>query len=400
MDNMYAKIQELSATSGTKAKKRILRDNPLLVPYIKFALDPQYRYHITIPDDVIGQGTSYISPDNFSFLEDVKDGVINISSAKLKAIVIIESMDMQSAELFKMIINRTMRLGLGAKGINDVFPDTIFDFSVMLASQYSEAYHNLMYPIYSSPKIDGVRAYYKDGVFYSRTGKIYKGLKHITDVLAKQIQPWIELDGELAIPGLSFQESSGRIRRHEDTPNAVYWVFDEPTNKGVLMERLTTLKPLIVSLLNPFIQYIEHISVNTKEEVFHIYQIEHRDKGYEGSVLKNKGSLYQKRRSMDWVKLKNIESIDLRVMDVFKGAGKYLNELGGVICELPNGHTVRVGSGFDGPERLAYWSEPHKIVGQIIEIEYHELTPSGSLREPRYKGIRYDKDKPDAYSTT
>ena len=309
-------------------------------------------------------------------------------------------MDSQSAELFKMMVNRTMRLGLGAKGINEVFPDTIFDFNVMLAYQYIKAQHRLRYPIYTSPKIDGVRAYYKEGHFYSRTGKIYTGLGHILEPLIKSLPKDLdlELDGELTIPGLSFQESSGRIRRLEITPNVVFWVFDIPSTKGVLMERIEILKPLMVGLLNPFIQYVEHKTVNTKEEAFRVYQEEHRDKGYEGSVLKNKGSLYQKKRSMDWVKLKNIESIDLCAIDVFKGKGKYLNELGGVVCMLPNGNTVKVGSGFSDADRLTYWSEPHKIIGQIIEIEYHELTPDGSLREPRYKGIRYDKSEPDTYA--
>ena len=400
MDNMYTKIQELSAIPGTLAKKRVLKNNPLLIPYIKFALDPQYRYHIKIPDEIIGQGIAFISPSDFSFLTDVKNGVVNMSSARLKAIAIIESMDTQSAELFKMIINRTMRLGLGAKGINDVFPGTLFDFRVMLASRYNKACHKLIYPIYTSPKIDGVRAYYKNGVFYSRTGKVYKGLKHITDILINCAQPGIALDGELAIPNLTFQESSGRIRRNEDAPNAVYWVFDRPASKSILMERLNTLKTYIIGLSSPFIQYVDHISVNTKEEAFHIYQTEHRDKGYEGSVLKNKGSLYQKKRSMDWIKLTNVESIDLRVVDVFVGKGKYLNALGGVICELPNGCIVRVGSGFNDKERITYWNEPRKILGKIIEIEYHELTPDKNLREPRYKGIRYDKDEPDTYSAT
>ena len=100
------------------------------------------------------------------------------------------------------------------------------------------------------------------------------------------------------------------------------------------------------------------------------------------------------------IKLKNIAPIDLRVIDVFKGKGKYLNELGGVICELPNGNTVKIGSGFSDADRLTYWSESFKIIGQIIEIEYHELTPNGSLREPRYKGIRYDKTEPDTDTPT
>ena len=43
------------------------------------------------------------------------------------------------------------------------------DFKVMLASAYDEK--KLKYPMFASPKLDGIRCFIQDGVAYTRNGK-------------------------------------------------------------------------------------------------------------------------------------------------------------------------------------------------------------------------------------
>ena len=65
------------------------------------------------------------------------------------------------------------------------------------------------FPCYASPKLDGVRGTFATDQIYSRNGHPYVGINHITDILYSMTY---ETDGELIIPGLSFQKGSGQIR--------------------------------------------------------------------------------------------------------------------------------------------------------------------------------------------
>ena len=389
-------LDQLSKISGTTAKKSYLYANPGLLPYIIYAIDPRYMYHMKVPGDLTGMGFGNLTSKHFAFLDCLIDGSISGMAAKEQAMTFMIALNPESAQLFISIINKSMRLGLSTQSINQLFPGTIFDFKVMLASQYSKAKHKLIWPVFSSPKIDGVRAYYRRGVFYSRTGKVYKGLDHIGKVLNDYLPSYTELDGELAIPGLTFQTSCGQIRSDKPSPGAVYFIFDLPSYVKPLNQRLFTLKQQFESFTNEYISIVPHFIANDEESAYKDYYT-FRNEGYEGSVLKNSESLYQRKRSMDWVKIKAVCTIDLLVVDTFRGKGKYDSLLGGAVCQLPNGNTVKVGSGFSDTERFDYADWPKNLIGHIIEIEYHELTPDLSLREPRYKGIRHDKQQPDDY---
>ena len=114
------------------------------------------------------------------------------------------------------------------------------------------------------------------------------------------------------------------------------------------------------------------------------------DLGYEGAIVKNVKGLYRKRKHRDWMKLKEVNDVDLRVESLVQGEGKYHGMLGAVIVKFKN-KRVSVGSGFSDEERELYWKEPNLIVGKVVEIHYHEVTPDGSLRHPRVFKIREDK---------
>lgn len=106
----------------------------------------------------------------------------------------------------------------------------------------------------------------------------------------------------------------------------------------------------------------------------------------EGIMLKTWDHFYQNKRSWDWCKVKVQYSEDLEVISTFKGTGKYINLLGGLIVDRA-GVKVKVGSGFSDEERLTFLKQPPKI----IEVEYQEVTEKGALRFPRFKRVRDDK---------
>jgi DNA ligase-1 len=121
------------------------------------------------------------------------------------------------------------------------------------------------------------------------------------------------------------------------------------------------------------------------------------------------------------MKLKAEESADVRIIGAYLGErGKqFEHTLGGLIVDF-EGAVVHVGGGFsvrrDGKSRdefLELVSEdcaqlglkfdstardvradvdaPMKVFGRTVEVLYHEITPDGSLRHPRYSRFRDDK---------
>ena len=115
-----------------------------------------------------------------------------------------------------------------------------------------------------------------------------------------------------------------------------------------------------------------------------------RDTGYEGAIVKNLHGVYRFKRHTDWLKLKAVNDVDLKVESLVQGEGKYHGMLGAVIVKY-KGKRVNVGSGWSDAERMEYWKDPNLIMGKTIEIQFHEETPDGSLRHPRFIRIRDDK---------
>ena len=79
-------------------------------------------------------------------------------------------------------------------------------------------------------------------------------------------------------------------------------------------------------------------------------------------------------------------------MDWFYGKGTHAGRAGGIVVEY-RGVQTQVGTGFSDAERETIASQGTR--NQIAEVEFMELTADGKLREPRFKGWRYDKEQPD-----
>lgn len=118
-------------------------------------------------------------------------------------------------------------------------------------------------------------------------------------------------------------------------------------------------------------------------------------RGFEGAMLNQVDSLYEVKRSKQLIKIKEVKSYDLEVVDMMPGTNKYQNMLGAVFVNY-KGFLVGVGSGFTDHERKMYWEDKSKILHHIIEVDtFGETTNKQgqlSLNAPIFKGVRYDKD--------
>lgn len=118
--------------------------------------------------------------------------------------------------------------------------------------------------------------------------------------------------------------------------------------------------------------------------------------GYDGLILADPTAGYKIGSGVDGakIKLKRKLSFDLRCTGIKEGTGKYLGMLGAMSFDF-NGRTLWVNGGTDD-FRKAVWADPSLVVGGIGEVEAMDFSSEGLLREPRFKGVRYDKLAPDA----
>jgi len=263
----------------------------------------------------------------------------------------------------------------------------------------------------------------------------------------------IALEGE-ALSGL-FGESSGAVRRKSvEATEMIYHVFDAvpfafmtARNLGEFNMKHDLRRAFLIWLVQfapagNWIRLVPRRLAHSHEEIDSIFE-EYRTTtlasylargdeelekellavtpdpvtgGYkmlEGAIVKPLDGTYQKKRSRSWLKMKNEETEDLRVIDAFEGEGKYVGKLGGLIVDR-KGVSVRVGGGFSDAQREEFWRlykadqvrllghddiQPFEyqalgceIIGRLIEVEFHEVTPDGSLRHPRFIRFRDDKD--------
>ncbi len=144
--------------------------------------------------------------------------------------------------------------------------------------------------------------------------------------------------------------------------------------------------------------------------------------GWEGVIAKRRGSLYEHRRSPDWLKMKCEATQELVVGGFTDPQGARVG-LGALLVGYFDGEAFvfagKVGTGFDTalllqlrkrldaleiatppftatlglPRIRAHWVQP-EIVVQVAFIEW---TVHGKLRHPRFLGIRADKEARDVF---
>lgn len=117
--------------------------------------------------------------------------------------------------------------------------------------------------------------------------------------------------------------------------------------------------------------------------------------GYDGLVLRDPEGTWTKGSGTtgEIVKIKRVLSFDLRVTAIYEGVGKHAGRLGALGLDF-NGQELRVGTGFTDEQREEWWRNPP--IDQIAEVEAMDYSSDGLLREPRFKGLRFDKITADA----
>jgi DNA ligase-1 len=244
----------------------------------------------------------------------------------------------------------------------------------------------------------------------SRTGEIVRSMDHIGHRLLALFRTPLEKGQTFAVLGEAWAQKnsqariSGWFRKHDPVTQLQFAAFDalplEDFEVGVsaiaFEDRYAKLahftrgytesdKVFLCPLLTPG-------TYGDPMEVAESLRSHGDVRAFDGAVLRDPLAGWKAGSGLDGaiIKVKPRPTFDLRIVGVEEGEGKYKGTTGKVVFQFKDGTVVKAAGG-DNAQRAEWFKNPASIVGQIGEVAALERLPSGELREPVFKNIRFDK---------
>ena len=270
----------------------------------------------------------------------------------------------------------------------------------MLAYPVSDKPINYNELVFIQPKLDGVRCLiqYDDGkvTAYSRTGKVWQNIEHITLNLYKFFDkhPNVILDGELYNHDFrnDFESIISMVRKQKPTTedrsksrdNVQFHCYDIVDETQSFQNRNK-----FIELTLPQSYCIKHVNtmqVYDDNNAKHHHGL-HLIDGYEGSIVRTNDT-YACKRSHNLRKFKDFQDAEAKIEGWVEGKGKRTGTIGKFLAIDANG----VRFGMPVMANYKYLQDNFKLmqgyVGKIATFTYFEKTKIGSYRHPLFKCIR------------
>lgn len=420
MKKVFEIFEMIENTSSRNEKEQILidnKDNELLKRTLFYIYNPYYIYGVGKKSlDAIPKGIIFTDYGNiFDLLDYLKQNNGGSNEAVLKVHGFLSTVPTQNMRnWYRKVILKDLKIGITEKTINKIWKKLIPAFDVMLAKKYEDYAEKIEGKEFIvTTKLDGVRAVimkdYNGSIkIMSRQGKVFEDFIEIEEEV-QHLPSGYAYDGEfLAVndKGLNSKElykATTKITNKKGAKKGVeFHCFDMmPLNdfregKSTIpcLERkqmTMTMESLNFRLLKAVpILYIGNDVTVIKE-----YLDDAIVNGQEGVMVNLAYAPYECKRSANILKVKQMYTMDLKVIGFEKGDGKFSNSLGRMNVDY-KGNIVGVGSGFSEEMRDEIWNNQEKYLGAIAEIQYFEVSSnqkgSESLRFPVFKTFRFDKD--------
>lgn len=423
-------VEELRNTTSSNMKREILERNYYnkdLQAILELTYNPYKKYKITEKSLVDLETTERSRFDNLRILthtlakENINDEL------RKQTNLFLSNTDEEIRDLYKGVLLKDLRIGVNSSTINKVWKGLIptseseIEIKPMLASKF-DFDKPPKQKFYVSEKLDGIRCIAickEDNIeLYTRQGKLIEGCLEIESDL-KRIRKVAGidffLDGELLANDCDYEmvykETTKRVKNKNSVKTGIHYVvfdllkYDEFINQKCLYtyeERLMSLKLIDAYFVKQEIKDDKNALVNVKiipTICFEDGDIQglvklldfYREKGAEGLMVNLADAPYEFKRSKNILKVKVMQTMDLRIVGFEEGTGRNKGRLGALLVDY-KGNTVGVGSGFTDFDRTFIWKNQHLYFGRVAEIQYFEITKNKegieSLRFPVFKTLR------------
>lgn len=281
------------------------------------------------------------------------------------------------------------------------------DMRPMLAATLKDI-DTLRYPVYCTPKLDGIRCMVIDGKAYTRKLKTIPN-EHI-QIRLEDVP--INTDGELIV-GKTFQSTSSAVMSHEGTPQFIYCVFDILSSTNYL-DRIDRLKH---TLMPGFVNNVIPSQIDNKKMLLE-YESWELGRGYEGiiiradvhykhgrSTLREQGMLKLKRFSDSEATVYGYEPLkhntNIQKTDELGYAKRSHHKINMIeekaigaflVRDLKTGVEFKVSTGLTSGQRVQLWKIGHTLIGKIIKYKYQPTGVKDKPRFPVFLGFRDGRD--------
>lgn len=394
MNKIVEIIKQLESTSSTNDKIKILKsnkDNELLQRVLEYTLNPYKKYKITEKTLIEGECKSNFD-DIFKLLDTLSTSNINDLLREEVNAFLGDIENLEIRELYKRMILKDLKCNISAKTVNKVWKNLIPEFNVMLAESYFKQKSDYLKgkEFIISQKLDGNRLVgikNNDKVeFYTRQGKLLEGLEDLEREF-ENIPNGIVLDGEILLRNYNnlpsdelFRETMKVARKKGIKKDLEFHVFDCVTLDGFMngidktpcKERKLKIKKLIkdkewlIEVPSLYIGKDEHMIVKLLNEAI--------ARKKEGIMINIASAPYECKRTKGILKVKQMQSYDLKVVGFEEGSGNFKGLLGAVLVDLRGENIVGVGSGWSLEDRKEIWDNQSKYLGRVLEVQFFEET--------------------------
>ena len=246
------------------------------------------------------------------------------------------------------------------------------------------------------PKYDGVHIMvHTEGYARTRTGEEVLSVPHIIEQAKAQVGPGQVLFCEAYLFDEHHKTINGTVRRNTPQPDLLAIVydivpqtcFDEGFDPTPYSERFQVLQsiwcPNIISV--PM-----HNLPDGRTAQEYAVALTKLPDAYDGAIIRDVTAPWRRgvAKNGEVIKVKPSLTLDLQV--VYGYAEHRDTKLGGYLTVSYNGVLSNVGSGLTQAMLREIMEYEDRFVGQVAEIECLGITPDGKLREPRFKGFRFD----------
>jgi DNA ligase-1 len=278
----------------------------------------------------------------------------------------------------------------------------------------------IQYPVYASPKLDGIRCSIVGGKALSRTLKPIPN-KHIYGQLSNHSLNG--LDGELIVGSPTsptcYNESVSNVMAFDKTPNYTYYVFDHHELNGSFARRF---QELLASLGQwgkyPQICLLEQNLLANKDDML-AYEAAKVEEGYEGIILRSPEAPYKFGRSTVkegyLLKVKRFEDSEAEIIgfeeELKNGNAAETNELGRTkrstaaaglsgkgtlgafqVRDVVTGVEFSIGTGLTAAQRGLFWQRQDEYVGKLVRYKHFPIGAKDRPRHPVFTGFRDRRD--------
>lgn len=228
------------------------------------------------------------------------------------------------------------------------------------------------------PKLDGFRCLATrnsegEVICYTRGGKILDALVHVTERLEPNMPDDFILDGEIYQHGKPLQAVASLAKRRQiGTELLTYHVYD-CIDEGGFLARYDTARTVVDRVNSERIVMVPNHHVSSEDEMWSLF-VEHREAGYEGSMLRFLDTPYESGcRSKGLLKVKARLDEDFPVVDIDEDK----NGNARLHCRMKHGKIFKTTAPGNFDQKKFVLAHKDQYIGRDVEVEFANYTDDG-----------------------